>query len=80
MQITGNYDLYTNTAFENGNEVRSVIDRSMSSWAQNALAERDALVAGGVAWDDAVAMLTGDDAFEAWYAQFSLDLARAVGR
>lgn len=80
VQITGNYDLYTNTAFENGNEVRSVIDRSMSSWAQNALAERDALVAGGVAWDDAVAMLTGDDAFEAWYAQFSLDLARAVGR
>lgn len=78
VQITGSYQLYTNNAFEHGNAVRAVAENSMPAWMNRAVAERDRLVNEGMRWEDAVASLTGDEAFDAWYTDFCEELQAAL--
>lgn len=78
MYTTSTYRLYTNNAFDNGYEARAVVDTSMLEAARNAASEREKLTADGMSRADAVALLTGDDAFSAWLEAFRKDMAAAL--
>ncbi|MCB5942602.1 extracellular solute-binding protein [bacterium 210820-DFI.6.52] len=75
VEITQNYTLYTNEAFENGTEARAVVEKSLQ---QKAVADREAVKAlldGGSTLADAVAQYDTDENFESWYQDFSAQLA-----
>ena len=76
--ITTGYRLYTNSAFAHGYEARMVVDQSMAAAASAALSERDALIAGGMSREAAIAQLTGEEAFTAWLQGFRDKLAAAL--
>lgn len=77
-QIAGNYRLYTNNAFDNGYEARLVVDTSMVEEARQAAAQLKELVGGGMDRQQAVELLTGDEAFAAWLAEFRAEMEKAV--
>lgn len=77
-QIASSYRLYTNKAFDNGYEARQVVDTSMAKEAQEAAAQLRDLVQGGMDRQQAVELLTGDEAFAAWLAEFRADMENAI--
>lgn len=77
--ITADYTLYTNTAFAQGTEARAVLESSMPDWIASALQQRDELVAAGGDWDEVLAQLTGDEAFDAWYERLTQDMHQVLG-
>ncbi|MBP3635938.1 MAG: extracellular solute-binding protein [Clostridia bacterium] len=77
-QITSTYRLYTNNAFDNGYEARQVVDTSMVEAAEHAKVELALLVEAGMAREEAIERLTGDEAFEAWLAKFKADMEQVL--
>ena len=77
-RIASTYRLYTNKAFDNGYEARQVVDTSMVQKAQEAAVQLRELVQGGMDRQQAVKLLTGDEAFAAWLAEFRADMENAV--
>ncbi len=78
VYTTSTYRLYTNNAFDNGYEARTVVENSMMEAARAAAKERERLTADGMSRADAIALLTGDEAFSAWLAAFRKDMAEAL--
>lgn len=78
VNITGNYRLYTNDAFEHGYEARKVVESSMTEAAGKAVETRDVLIRDGTPRAEAIASLTGDAAFQTWLASFREALNAAV--
>lgn len=72
--ITSSYRLYTNNAFDNGYEARLVVDTSMAEAAAEAKEMADELAAQGMDRSEAVARLTGDEAFAAWLEVFRAEM------
>lgn len=77
--IATGYTLYTNSAFAQGTEARAVLESSMPDWIDTALQQRDELVAAGGDWDEVIALLTGDEAFSAWFERLNQDMHEALG-
>ena len=78
-QITSTYRLYTNNAFDNGYEARRVVNTSMAEAAEEALESLEKLVVQeGMARQEAIDLLTGDEAFEQWLADFQSDMNEAL--
>lgn len=78
VQITSRYRLYTNKAFPRGYEARTVVETSMTDAAKAAVTERERLLQLGMGRAEAVALLTGDRAFEAWLSTFREQLKAAL--
>ena len=70
VQITHSYTLYTNNAFSHGYEARKVVENHMADAADAAVQQRDELIADGMSREDAIAQLTGDEAFNEWLVSF----------
>lgn len=78
MGITSTYRLYTNRPFRNGYEARAIVNDCMDDYAREAVRRRDRMVQDGADWDETVALLTGNEAFEGWYSGFVWQLDNAV--
>ena len=78
VNIVSQYTLYTNKAFEHGYEARLIVENSMQDAAKAAVAQRDLLMQKGMSRDEAIAQLTGDEAFSEWLASFEAQLSAAV--
>lgn len=73
-EIVRSYQLYTNKAFDNGVEARRLVENSMSQAAQQARDDYLVLTVGGMTGEEAVQRVAGDEAFNAWLAQFRTDM------
>lgn len=77
-QIASTYRLYTNNAFDNGYAARLVVDTSMADEAEHAAAQLKEMVADGMDRQEAIELLTGDEAFAAWLTGFRAEMEQAV--
>jgi len=78
VKITTQYHLYTNSAFAHGYDARKVVETSMTDAAKTAVAKRDDRIGQGVSRASAIASLTDDAAFEAWFSAFQTQLEAAL--
>lgn len=78
--ITTGYQMYTNKAFTYGYEARKVLENTLLDAAQEASAQRLALMEGGASYEQAVAQVNTDEAFETWYQATDTALKQAVGQ
>ena len=78
VKITNGYRLYTNAAFEKGAQARQVVENSMMDCAKAALEKRQQLQQEGQSYQAALEAVISDEAFEAWYQEFSQALGAAV--
>lgn len=80
MSMSGNYEFYTNKAFEKGTDARKIVESSMKGKAS---ADREAVLAlmmdGGTSRADAVAQYDTEENFQIWLSEFRIALQAAVG-
>lgn len=67
LQMLETYTMYTNKAFENGTDARSILENSMSDLAQSDLKKIQVMVASGMNKADAVAQFDTEKNFQQWY-------------
>ncbi len=77
-EIATTYRLYTNDPFRGGVAARAVLESTLIDASRAALEERKALEQDGMTYADAVAVVTADDRFEAWYSETLAALESAV--
>ncbi|MEG2677506.1 MAG: extracellular solute-binding protein [Oscillospiraceae bacterium] len=70
-QMTKEYKLYTNKAFEGGYGARRIVEYSMIDLVNADLEQINTMVASGMRRSDAVAQFTTDEHFEQWLQQFT---------
>ena len=71
IDIVNNSRMYTNGAFENSYELRSVLENSLKETAVRDKAVIDELIASGTDRDEALADFVSEKSFENWFAEFS---------
>ena len=77
-QTVGEYQLYTNDAFEGGTAARAVVNTSMQDKADADLKAVKELMGQGISRQEAVARFDTDENFKAWYDEFVAALTAAV--
>lgn len=73
-QITRNYHLYANNAFEHGVEARRLVEESMVEAAEQARKAFLGMTRSGMSADVAAQQAAGDEAFARWLAEFRTDM------
>lgn len=74
VETVQSYELYTNKAFSDGNQARSIVDRSMAQKAKDDRKAVQTLMKNGLSRKDAVARYNTDENFQAWVQAFSDEL------
>ncbi len=77
--VNGRYQLYTNQAFEKGDQARSVVNLSLQNRAEEDREKVRRLMDQGLSRQKAVARVATDQAFQEWLADFTRELEAAVG-
>ena len=80
FDTAGTTTLYTNKAFDHGVDARNILEYNL---ADKAVSDRETVLgrmALGSSLEEACADLTGDQAFEEWYASFVTALQEAVAQ
>lgn len=75
IQEVQTYDLYTTKAFAKGNQARSILEKGMSGRAEEDRTAVEALIAGGMEADEALAEYLTDANFEQWYSETYQELS-----
>ncbi len=75
-----NYTLYTTQGFENGNDARNVLEKSMQQKADEDLKKVQAAVAGGQSQKQAADSFCTDENFDSWYDSFCQQVESAVNK
>lgn len=72
------YELYTSPTFDNSFDVRSIIEKSMTTKAKNDKTDIDTAITNGENRENILLKYVNDENFEAWYGEFSQLLKNAT--
>lgn len=70
-EALSSFEFYSNKPFDGSYDTRQVLSTAVLDTVATAREQRDAYMAEGMSWDEAVEAVSGDEAFSAWYQWLS---------
>lgn len=70
--------MYTNTPSISGSSIRSILDTSLNTYAQNALKQVNSLVEAGVNRDEAISRFISNDNFNNWFNSIKVEINNKI--